>query len=124
MKKILVIDDELPIRKLLYDALTGKGYQVSSVSSGEEAIALLKKEKPDLIILDIAMPGMNGIETLKEIRSFDNKVHVVMMSGVATAEMEQKAREIGVSHFLFKGLAVDRFLKKVTKLLDEKETGG
>ncbi len=124
MKKILVVDDELPIRKLLYEALTGKGYQVSSVSSGEEAIALLKKEKPDLIILDIAMPGMNGIETLKEIRSFDNKVDVVMMSGVATAEMEKKAREIGVSRFLFKGLAVDRFMRTVTKLLDEKEAGG
>ncbi len=119
MKKILVVDDEAPIRKLFCEALTGKGYQVSSVSSGEEAIVLLKKQKPDLIILDIAMPGMNGIETLKEIRGIDNKVDVVMMSGVATDEMEREAREIGVSGFLFKGLTVDRFLNAVAKLLDE-----
>ena len=120
MKKILVVDDELPIRKLLYEALTGKGYQVSSASSGEKAIVLLKKQRPDLIILDIGMPGMSGIETLREIRSIDNKVDVVMMSGVATDEMEREAREIGVSDFLFKGLAVDRFIKVVAKLLDGK----
>ena len=119
MNKILLVDDELPIRTLLCETLTRNGHQVSTASSGKEAIALLEEEKPDLIILDIAMPDMNGIETLKKIRALDNKVDVVMMSGVATGEMEKEAREIGISNFLLKGLTIDRFMKEIANLLGE-----
>ncbi len=118
MKKILLVDDELPIRTLLCETLTSKGHQVSTASSGKEAIALLMKERPDLIVLDIAMPDMNGIETLKKIRALDNNVDVVMMSGVATGEMEEEAREIGISNFLIKGLTIDRFMKEIAAFLD------
>ncbi len=121
MKKILVVDDEPTIRKFLYEVLTREGCQVSTVPSGEEAIALVKKERPDLIILDLIMPGMDGIQTLQEIRSFDNEVDVVMLSGAVDGELERKAREVGASGVLPKGLEIDLFTKAVAKLLGGKE---
>ncbi len=123
MKNILIVDDELEMRELLYDILSRKGYEVSTAPSGEEALSLMQKERPALIILDIKMPGMDGIQTLKKIRGFDEKVEVVMLTSVATDELEKEAREIGVSDFLRKGLGVELFMKMVAKLLVKKEAG-
>ncbi len=121
MKNILIVDDELEMRELLYDILTRKGYEVSTAPSGEEALSLMQKERPELIILDIKMPGMDGIQTLKKIRGFDDKVDVVMLTSVATDELEKEAREIGASDFLRKGLGVELFMKMIAKLLEKKE---
>lgn len=80
MKKILLVDDEKNIRDLYETELTEEGYSVITAPSGEDALLLLKKVVPDLITLDVRMPGMGGIETLREIREKHPSVPVIMLS--------------------------------------------
>jgi CheY-like chemotaxis protein len=80
MKKILVVDDEESIRYLYREELEEEGFQVEVAGNGEEALEKLPFFKPDLITLDIKMPGMNGIETLKRIRESERKLPIIMCS--------------------------------------------
>ena len=79
-KLILIIDDEEAVRKSFVLALEDEGYDVDTVSSGEEGVRAVKKRQPDLIFLDLKMPGMNGVDTLKEIREIDTKVPVYVIT--------------------------------------------
>lgn len=101
-KKILVVDDELNLRDLLYDLFSKGGYKVFTALRGEEAIKIVRKEKPDVMLLDIKMPDMDGIETLKRVREFDTRVRIIMLTAAGTAELEQQARLNGANGFLKK----------------------
>ncbi len=79
-KRILVIDDEEPIRKSFLLSLEDTGYQVETAASGEEGIQKIRKNKADLIFLDLKMPEMNGVETLREIRKLDQSVPVYIVT--------------------------------------------
>src|SRR5207302_5386960 len=80
-EKILVVDDEPSIRKYLQTLLEVDGFDVEAVSSGKDALARVNKgERPDFIILDVLMPEMNGIETLKELMQVDRSLNVIMLS--------------------------------------------
>ena len=78
MKKIMVVDDEENIRFLYKEELMDEGYDVVLAASGQEALDLLADSKPDLITLDIKMPGMDGIETLRQIKEIDKELPVVL----------------------------------------------
>jgi DNA-binding response OmpR family regulator len=84
MKKILVIEDELAYSRLLNDQLTAKGYTVIEAENGEKGLALAKKEKPDLILLDIRMPKMDGMTMLNLLRKDDEgeKIKVIMLTNL------------------------------------------
>ncbi len=77
-KKIMVVDDEEAIRVLYVDEFEDEGYDVVACSNGEEALEVFDKEKPDLVILDIAMPGMSGLEVLSKIKEKSPKTPVIM----------------------------------------------
>ena len=79
-KKILVVDDEENLRALYEGELSDEGYKVVTASSGEEALAILESERPDLVTLDIKMPGMGGIAALGAIRDIDPKLPVIMLT--------------------------------------------
>ena len=79
-KRILVIDDEEAVRKSFLLALEDNGYEVDTAASGEEGVRAVKKSKPDLIFLDLKMPGMNGVDTLKEIRKVEQNVPVYIVT--------------------------------------------
>lgn len=116
--KVLVVDDELKMRELLYDLLTREGYQVITAPRGEGVIDLLPKERIGLILLDIKMPGMDGVEVLKKIWEFDKNIKVVMLTDVGTEGLEKEARMEGVSAFLHKGIGVNIIAKVVSGMLD------
>ena len=78
MKKIMIVDDEENIRFLYKEELEEEGYEVALAGSGEEALDMLDRVKPDIITLDIKMPGMDGIETLRKIKEKDRTVPVVL----------------------------------------------
>ena len=81
-KKILVVDDALFMRRVIRKNLEGSGYQdIEEACSGEEALELFSREKPDLVLLDITMPGMSGLEVLEEIRKKDPAAKVIMWAG-------------------------------------------
>lgn len=79
-KRILVIDDEEAVRKSFILALEDCGYEVDTAASGQEGLRLLKKDGANLVLLDLKMPGMNGVETLREIRKIDPKVPVYIVT--------------------------------------------
>lgn len=118
-KKILVVDDEQVVCNMLKKFLVKKGYRVTTVLSGEEAIKKVKKEKPRIVLLDIRMPGMDGIETLKRIREIDKKVGIVMVTVVNKDETGRKCMELGAYDYIAKPCSLDYLEKVLTvKLLN------
>ncbi len=99
---ILVVDDEEPIRKLLLDFFGRKGYRMLGAKNGEEALHQVRTEKPFVILLDVKMPGMDGILTLKKIREIDPEVGVVMTTSVQDEEIAREATALGAYHYVLK----------------------
>jgi DNA-binding response OmpR family regulator len=106
--KILVVDDELEIRELLKEFLQLKGYAALTAANGVEALACLKVQKLDLALIDMWMPGMNGLEILRSIRAIDPSVAVIMMTGLCDAEVARQAFEFGAHDCLAKPLDLRR----------------
>ena len=107
MKKILVVDDEITIRNLLKEFLNRKGYDVYTAPDGRAAIAKVKEIRPHIVLLDIMMPGMGGIETLKEIRKIDSRVGVIMVTAIADEELGKRAIALGACDYITKPLNFD-----------------
>ena len=121
MKKILVVDDEQAVCNMLKKFLSNKGYETIIALSGEEAIIKVKEEKPHVVLLDIKMPKMDGLEALKRIKEIDKEVGVVMITAVKDEEMGKKCLELGAYDYITKPLPLD-YLESVLliKLLDFK----
>jgi len=109
-KKILVIDDETSILDSLAGILTDEGFKPLCVASAEEGLELLKSEAVDLVLLDIWMPGMDGIEALKLIKAEHPELQVIMISGHGTIETAVQATKIGAFDFIEKPLSYDKIL--------------
>ncbi len=121
MNKILIVDDDAKVREVLYQLLQKSGYQVKTLPSGATALEHLKKERPDLIILDQRMPEMDGLETLKRIRAFDKEIPIVMLTGYGSGDLQIKALKLGINDFLMKGTPTGRFLKAVEDVLERQK---
>jgi two-component system nitrogen regulation response regulator NtrX len=125
MQSILIVDDEPSIRESLTGILQDEGFSPLSVESGDAAIEKISEEKPDLILLDIWMPGMNGMEALSRIRDIYPDQLVVMMSGHGTIETAVKATKLGAYDFIEKPLSIEKVLLciqnavKVGQLVEE-----
>ncbi|MFA5099871.1 MAG: response regulator [Candidatus Omnitrophota bacterium] len=119
-KKILIADNELQVRELFYDLLTKKGYQVITASGGAEAVEYCAKELPDLVLLDINMPGMDGIDALRKIKAANTSMKVVMLTGMEQTVLENQARLSGAAGFLRKSLDIQVILT----IIDELFRGG
>jgi len=119
--RILVIDDEAAIRDSLKMILEYEDYDFLGASSGPEGVALVKRESPDLVVLDIKMPGMNGLETLAELRKVDEAVPVAMISGHGTITDAMQATRLGAFDFIEKPFTSERVLVTVAKGLEVRE---
>jgi two-component system, NtrC family, nitrogen regulation response regulator NtrX len=117
--RILVVDDEAEIRRSVRMILEYEGYDVVEASSGPEGVALAEKESPDLIFLDIKMPGMDGLEALQRIRSTNETMPVVMISGHGTVSTAVEATKAGAFDFIEKPLASERLLVTIRNALDQ-----
>lgn len=100
--RILLIDDENGFRRPMEFWLKAQGYQVTGVASGEEGLAMIEKERPSIVCLDMKMPGMNGITTLRKIREKDKNLPVIMITAHGTAIDMEAAERIGISGFFKK----------------------
>lgn len=118
---VLIIDDEEGIRESLTGIFEDEGYTVLASSSGEEALKILKEQSPDLILLDVWLPGIDGIQTLKAIKDMKPDLPVIMLSGHANIEHAVNATRIGAYDFLEKPLSLERVLL-VSKRALEKRT--
>ncbi|HDM10694.1 MAG TPA: response regulator [Desulfobacteraceae bacterium] len=107
MMKILVVDDEEQICELLDKFLSQEGYQVITAATGEEALEKLEEESPQLVLLDIRMPGMGGIECLRKIKEKDEKIGVIMTTAVGDTDTIKEAISLGVNDYILKPIDLD-----------------
>ncbi|HEV8473007.1 MAG TPA: sigma-54 dependent transcriptional regulator [Methylomirabilota bacterium] len=115
---ILVVDDEPAIQTTLRGVLEDEGYRVTTAGAGEDAVRLVADEVPDLVFLDIWMPGMDGLDTLAELRRARPEAPVIMISGHATIETAVKATRLGAYDFIEKPLSLEKVLVTVTRALE------
>ena len=99
---ILAVDDEKDCRELIEKQLSRKGYNVDTASSGEEAIAKVKANKPNVVFLDIRLPGMDGLLVLKRIKDMDKSIGVIMTSALGEERVIKEAMELGADGYLVK----------------------
>lgn len=114
---ILVVDDERGILDQLAGILRDEGFSVATVATGEEALAAISREIFDLVLLDVWLPGIDGIETLRQLRAAGHQLPVVLISGHASAELAVRAVKEGALDFLEKPLALERVLVTVHNAL-------
>ena len=118
MYKILVVDDAGFMRKMVQTHLTKAGYtDFIEGEDGARAVELYKENKPDLVIMDITMPNMNGIDALREIKTFDPDAKVVMCSAMGQEAMVMDAIKLGALDFIVKPFKADRIVQTVNKVL-------
>lgn len=119
MKKILVIDDDDGVRTALSDLLRCKGYYICEASSGKDAIEMVKSEDFDIVLLDLMMPGMDGIDTLRELRRLNPKTRVIMITAFATVENAVDAIKKGASDYISKPFKTNELLVTIKRVLEE-----
>ncbi|MFA6411626.1 MAG: response regulator [Syntrophales bacterium] len=105
--RILCVDDEPLVLKLMEAQLVPRGYEVFTASNGATALRLLKEIRPHIVLLDIMMPVMSGIETLAEIRKIDPNVGVIMVTAVTDDEIARQAIELGAFDYVTKPINFD-----------------
>lgn len=117
MKKILVVDDEIIIRKSCERALTPEGFEVVSVASGHEALEILEKGSFPVVLLDLKMPDMDGIEVLKKITTDWPGTRVIMITGYSTADTVEQVLNLGAYSHIKKPFTPDALLASVRNAL-------
>lgn len=99
-KKILIVDDQNGIRILLMEVFNVEGYQTYQASNGKLALEIVRKESPDLVLLDMKIPGMDGLDILKHIKQIDVSIKVIMMTAYGELDMIKEATDLGaLTHF-------------------------
>ncbi|MDQ1330225.1 MAG: hypothetical protein QG578_488 [Thermodesulfobacteriota bacterium] len=134
---VLLVDDEREFLETLLKRLLKRRVKVKGVGSGEEALKFLRETPPDVVVLDVRMEGMDGIQTLREIKKIKPLVEVIMLTGHANLEVAVEGMEVGAFDYLMKPTDVDELLykledafkrkkiqeQKIKRLEEEKESG-
>ena len=116
-KKILIVDDEERVVQSISGVLEDEGFKVVTARSGEEAIGAFEREKPDVTLLDIWMPGMDGMEALKRLKWMAPDCQVIMISGHATISTAMTAVKLGAFDFMEKPLSLDVLVETIRPCL-------
>lgn len=107
MAKILVVDDELEVCDLFEDFFTQRGFEVITAKGGQEALAKVKEERPHVMLLDIRMPGMNGMEVLRRVKKIDKEVGIIVVTAVKEEEIGKRALKMGADDYITKPIDFD-----------------
>ena len=110
---VLLVDDELEFLDTLIKRMKKRGLQVAGVNRGEDALAWLDREPVDVVVLDVKMPGLDGIETLREIKNRRPLVEVIMLTGHANMEVAVQGMELGAFDYLMKPMDIDELIYKL-----------
>ena len=102
--RVLIVDDEPEAVELLQEFLLARGYEVITAGDGEEALRKVKEGRPHLILLDVLMPKMDGLEVLRQVREIDKEVGVIMVTGMAEEEIGRQAMALGAFDYIVKPL--------------------
>ena len=116
MERILVVDDEIEVCKILKEFLSEKGYEVYTALDGPTALEKVRETKPHIVLLDIIMPGMGGIDVLKEIKKIDPTTGVIMITAVTDHELAKRTLELGAYDYITKPVDLD-YLENVVMVM-------
>ena len=119
-EKVLLVDDEEDFLEIMTERMSARDMQVTTASSADQALAILEKETFDAIVMDFQMPGMDGIETLKNIRAKKPELQVILLTGYATVEKTVEAMKIGAADFLEKPADLEALTEKIKQAKAEK----
>jgi len=123
MIKLLIVDDEKGITEALQSFFKNRGFAAKTANSGEEALEIVKKEKPDIVFLDIRMRGMSGLDALEKIKKIDKNIKVIMLTIHEEKEIVDKAKEMGADEYITKPFRVDYLEQVVIKKIQELTKG-
>lgn len=118
--KVLLVDDEKEFVETLANRLKMRDVEANSVLNGEQALSALKKEEPDVIILDLKMPGMDGIEVLKRIKEAYPDVEIIMLTGHGSEKDEETARSLGVFNYMEKPVDIKKLMLQIKGAFEKK----
>ena len=121
MTKVLVIENESNLRKMVKANMAASGYQVIIAADGEEGLRIARLERPDLILLDLRMPGISGWDVLMALKANQDlqKTQIIIMTASITEDQEAKALSLGAVAYLAKPFGVDELLRKIEQVLGE-----
>src|SRR6058998_4244470 len=119
MATILVVDDERVFCDLLKTVLGSNGHEVFTAYNGREALNLFSQHRPQVTLLDLRMPEMNGIEVLRQIRTIDAGAAVMILTAWGSDALEKQARQLGVTDFLSKGLSLEVLVEAIQRTLPQ-----
>ena len=118
MTRVLIVDDAAFMRMMIKDILEKNGFEVvGEASNGIKAVEMYKKEKPEVVTMDITMPDMDGIEAVKQIKEFDPAAKVIMCSAMGQQSMGMEAIRAGARDFIVKPFQADRVLEAIKKTI-------
>ena len=110
---VLIVDDEVEFLEILVKRLRKRKLAVNGVTSGEAALEQLKQSPVDVVVLDVKMPGMSGLDTLREIKKTYNLIEVIMLTGHANMEVAIQGMDIGAFDYLMKPIEIDELVYKI-----------
>jgi DNA-binding NtrC family response regulator len=119
--RVLVVDDEIGLRDTMFKRLKKRGLEVSTAGSGEEALDILSRDPFDVIVLDVKMPGIDGIETLKRIKAIQPDYEVIILSGHASLDLARRIVELGGFDYLLKPFDFEDLLVKIEGAFNRKK---
>ena len=117
-RKILIVDDETDFLEVISARLEANDYEITMAVNGEEALEHVKNDKPDVVLLDILMPGIDGLEVLKRIRKMDESLPVYIITAFSTDERFKAANKLGASGFIVKTEDLAKEVENITSALD------
>jgi DNA-binding NtrC family response regulator len=118
-ERILVVDDELFVRELLLEFLSSEGYEVSLADSGEKAVKLMQSEPADVVLVDLKMPGIDGIETLRQIKKTAPDALAIVMTGYPTIDSSIEALRCGAYDYVVKPFKLNDLKSSIDRALEE-----
>jgi len=119
MIKLLAVDDEMGICNIIKKTFVPTGFTVFTANSGKEALAVVRKEKPHIVFLDIMMPGMNGLEALREIKKLDKTIKVIMVTVMDDPGTREEAKRGGAEEFVTKPFLPGHLEELVRKIIQD-----
>lgn len=119
--KILIVDDQFGIRMLLNEVFQQEGFTTFQAANGVEAIDCVQKERPDVILLDMKIPGMDGLEILRRVKNVDSSVEVIMMTAYGELSMIETSKKLGARTHFFKPFDINEVREAVKDILHMRE---
>jgi DNA-binding response OmpR family regulator len=119
--KILLIDDEIEFTSTLAERLELRGFDAKTTDNGESGIELIRNELFDIAIIDLMMPGISGLETLKQVKTFNTKLPVILLTGHGSTKEGMEGIRIGAVDYLMKPLDINDLLEKIRDILKDND---